>query len=154
MPGIFFCVCGTEDACPRDPLVKQSPTLPRPQLFRVSSKRHTFHKHETSLGERKNKEGKKKGRKIDLQTVISRAMLRAVLTKWLLAEEIKPQLQITPRGGQNVSLSPQTPHCARRAVGPSSDEGTGALAFLAAGTGRAAWLGLPAHCLPSRDRAH
>lgn len=147
--------------CPRDPLVKQSPTLPCPQLFRVNSKRHTFHKHETSLGERKNKEGKKKGRKMGLWTVISRAMLGAILTKRLLDEEIKLQLQITPRGGQSVSLSPQTPHCARRAVGPSSDEGTGALAFLVAlpgcpfpGTGRAARLGLPARCLPSRDRAH
>lgn len=33
-----------------------------PQLFRVNSKRHTLHKHETSLGERKDERGEKKDR--------------------------------------------------------------------------------------------
>lgn len=74
----------------RDPLAKQSHTLPCPQLFRVKSKRHTFHKLQTSLGERKKQE-RERERKTDRQLVITRAMLRAILKRWRLDEEIKPQ---------------------------------------------------------------
>lgn len=77
--------------CSGDPLAERRPALPRPQRFRLNSKRRTSHKHGTSLGERQTRKGT--GRSAQLVTGV---MLTAMLSNWLLGEEAVPQHQGAP----------------------------------------------------------
>lgn len=143
----YFWGAGREDVSSGEPLAKAkfhpSPPPSFPDLIA-----RAIHLTNTKLHLEREKD--KKGDEEALQTVITRVMLRVILSKWLLGEEMRPQSQITPRGSSQLCAGFRDPVWMR-----GGDARPLRHWSLAAGAGRVTRRGgrggASPHCLESRD---